>query len=387
MKSPNPISGFIVGLGLVSSLHTGIASADVTTEQKVSVQGVGIMAVANMSGTTRTAISGNKSRTDSDLQLESKIVRFFARNTLGPTIQIVNLDADRVINANVNKKEYTEQTFEEFRARMQKILEGKGGAASAEQRSQPSAIDESKCEWLDPKSDVRKTGEKGTFAGFEAERVVISAEQPCKDKQTGAICEIALTLDEWMAPKFASNEEALKYRKAYAQKIGLQAELSQDSTDRAKAMFSRYKGAWEKILEKMKDVKGYPLKSSFGLALGGDTCKDSKAAAPSQSANADDSSSSGASGSSGASPADIAGKVGAKLGSLFHKKKDDAPPADQNTQTAAATPAPAPVTGPSGTITLMTITSELVSVSTTRVAPDAFDVPVGYKKVEAKSST
>ena len=37
-----------------------------------------------------------------------------------------------------------------------------------------------------PKADVRSTGEKATFAGFDAERLTITASQPCKDKETGA---------------------------------------------------------------------------------------------------------------------------------------------------------------------------------------------------------
>jgi hypothetical protein len=378
MKSKNSISGFLLALGGALGLATGVANADITTEQRVSVQGVGIMAAGNMSGTTKTAISGNRSRTDSDLQLENKLVRMFARGAVGPTAEIVNLDADKLIHVNVAKKEYTEQSFEDLRARLQKGMDDASKSQDkSDQRQAPSAIDDSKCEWQDPRTDVRKTGEKGTFAGFDAERVVITAEQPCKDKQTGAICEIALTLDEWMAPKFATNEEVQKYRKAYAQKMGLDSmALGADSADRAKEMFSRYKGAWTQVAAKMKDIKGYPVKSSFSMAVGGDQCQ---SAQKNQQAQASDDSSAG----SGSSPSDLAGKGLAKLGSLFHKKKDEAAPADSAQAAPTAAAAPPPATGPAGTMTLMTVTSEIVSVSTTSIPADSFDAPVGFKKVEA----
>ena len=74
------------------------------------------MSFADMSGTTRTAISGTRSRTDSDMVMQSKLVRFLARNAVGPTAEIVLLDSDKLYHLNLNKKEYTEQSFEELRS-------------------------------------------------------------------------------------------------------------------------------------------------------------------------------------------------------------------------------------------------------------------------------
>jgi hypothetical protein len=382
MKHKNPLSGLIAGLAALFAAAAGTASADVTTQQKMSVDGVGMMAVGNMSGTTTTAISGNRSRTDSDVQLESKFVRFLARNAVGPSADIVLLDSDKLYHINMNKKEYTESSFAELRTRMHNALQGKG-AGDGETPRQPSAIDQSKCEWLEPKSEVKKTGQKATLAGFDAEELVITAEQPCKDKETGAICEIALTLDEWLAPKLITNDEVMKYHRAYAQKLGLDQALNQDVNDRAKALFAQYKGIWADIVNKMKDAKGYPVRSSFSLAIGGDQCKQAQAA---QQQSGDGNSGSSDS-SSGSSSGDLAKNMGAKLGSLFHKKKDEAPPADSQSGQGQAAAVPPAVAGPSGTMRLMTINTELVSVSTAPIPSDKFEVPAGFKKVEQKGAT
>src|SRR5215475_4512897 len=160
------------------TLTTGNARADVTLERSMSVEGVGAMAFGNMSGTSRTTISGDKSRTDSDIKMKSKLVGFLARGALGPTAEIVRLDEDKMYHLNINKKEYTETSFEQFRAQMQKMQDQMN---SADERRQPSAIDQSKCEWLPAKGDVKKTGEKAQLAGYDSERVVITASQPCKD--------------------------------------------------------------------------------------------------------------------------------------------------------------------------------------------------------------
>jgi hypothetical protein len=356
----------------ILTLTAGIARADITLERTMAVEGVGAMAFGNMSGTTKTTISGDKSRTDSDVRMQSKIVRFLARNAMGPSADIVRLDQDKIYHLNINKKEYTETTFEQMREQLKKMSDQ---MTSAEEKQQPSAIDESKCEWLPPTAEVKKSGEQAQFAGYDSERVTITASQPCKDKETGSICEVALVVDEWLSTSFAEGAEAQKFYKAYAAKMGLDASTSQDVAQRAQALFSRYKGIWTQIASKMQGVKGYPVKTSFTLALGGSQCKNSNA----QQAQSDtDKDHVGSSGSD--SPAGLAGAVAGKLGGLFHKKKDDA-------GTPAAQPAPAatPVPVPPGDVALMTVSSQLVSVSTNGASADAFTVPADFKRQETKT--
>jgi hypothetical protein len=74
----------------------------------------------------------------------------------------------------------------------------------------------------------------------------------------------------------------------------------------------------------------------------------------------------------------VAGQIGGKLAGLFHKKSDNPPPADAS---APAAPAAAPALPP-GMIPLMTMSSELVSVSTAAVDPGVFQVPADFKKVD-----
>jgi hypothetical protein len=262
-----------------------------------------------------------------------------------------------------------------MKARLQKALDR--SQQSQDQQSQgnqenPKPMDDSKCEWLDPKVDVRRPGDKGTYAGYDAERLTIVASQPCKDKETGAICEVALALDEWLAPALTPSAEAEKFHRAYAQKLGLDLTAGRtgaggggDFNQRAQALFGRYQGVWSEILTKTKDVKGYPVKSNFAFAFGGPQCKSSQAPPPSS-----DDSSASSSGGGG-----LAGQVAGKLGSMFHRKKDD--------QAAATPPADALVL-PDGLIPVVTLSSELVSVSTDNVSASVFEVPADFKKTEPR---
>jgi hypothetical protein len=336
------------------------------------------MSIANMTGTTTTTISGDKSRTESDLQMQSKLMRMLARGATGAHVDIVRLDEDKIDHLNVSKKEYTETTFEQMRAQMQQAMD-QAGAKQNREDPKPSNVDESKCEWSDPKADVKKTGEKGTFAGYDAERLTITASQACKDKDTGSVCEFVLSLDEWLAPKFESSAEALKYQRAYAQKMGLgTASTSKDISERAQSMFGRYKGIWTEIGNKTKDMKGYPVKTSFAFAIGGPQCKSNNSQSSDSTANSGSNSNSNSGDSTPTSPAAMAGQLGGKLAGMFHKKSDNPPPADAS---APAVPGAASALPP-GMVPLVSMSSELVSVSTASVDPGVFQVPADFKKAE-----
>jgi hypothetical protein len=345
-----------------------VARADVTIVRSTSIEGVGAMALGNSIGTSTTIISGDKSRTQNDVKMQSKLVGFLARNSVGPSAEIVLLDQDRILHLNINKKEYTETTFEQLHAQMQKATDQMSHAQDNKQ--QPSAVDQSKCVWLPAKVSVNKTGEKAQFGGYDSERTVITAAQPCQDKETGSICEVALILDEWLSSDFSEGAEVRRFYSAYATKMGLDAASMQDASQKAKAMFSQYKDIWAQVATKMQGVKGSPVRSGFTLALGGPQCKDPKAQQQTQSSDSDDSSN---------SPAGFAGAVAGKLGGLFHKKSDP----DSSPPPAAPPVTPVPV--PPGDVALMTVSSQLVSISTDSASPDVFVVPADFKKQELKT--
>lgn len=341
--------GCAVATAVAATVH-----ADVTIEERMSVSGSGMMKMANMSGTTSTRISGQRARTDSNLQFESAMMRTFARG-LGQATEIVQLDQDKLFSVDSKKKTYTETTFAERRAQMQEAMERmREGQASQQQAT--SGVDDSQCEWSDPKADVKRTGEKVTVAGFDAERVTVTATQSCKDKKTGQVCDFGLVLDQWVAPKFEASAEAQAYQRAYAEKLGLNASTSRDFAERAQSMFGRYQGLWGEVATQMRDVKGYPVKLTFGLGVGGPQCESAQQAQASGGP---------------ASPPSIGGVLGGALGGMF-KKKEASPP-------AAATTPPAPL--PGGMMPLMSMSTELVSVNQNNVDPQSFEVPAGFKKV------
>lgn len=337
--------------GVLATAACTAAQADVTLQEQMSIQGSGLMKMMNMSGTSTTVIAGDRARTDSDLKFESGMMRTLSRGA-GESTEIVRLDLDTVYTVDDRKKTYTETTFAERRSQLEQVMEATREGQSSQQ-SAASGVDESRCEWSDPKVNVSRTGQTRSIAGYQAERVTIMASQSCTDRSNGQVCEFGLMMDQWMAPEFSAAEETQAYHQKYAQKLGLEAVGSRDFAQRAQTMFGSYEGMWQQLSEQMQDVKGYPVSSSFSLGIGGPQCQGAQQMQQ----------------SGGATPS-LGGALGA-LGGLFGKKKAEEPqPQAQAVQVL-----------PGGLVPLMTITSELVSVSHDAVPAPSFEVPAGYKKV------
>jgi hypothetical protein len=339
---------------VVGVLASAAAQADVTMQEQMSLSGAGMMKMANMSGTTTTTISGSRARTESNMTFESAMMRTFAPGA-GNHIEIVRLDEDKIFSLDPKKKTYTETTFTEQRAKMQEAMEAMNKGQASQQQA-TSGVDESECEWSDPKSEVKKTGEKALIGGFQAERVTITATQSCKNKKNGQVCDFGLALDQWYAPSFEASAETIAYQRAYAEKLGLGAASSRDFAERAQGMFGRYKGIWTEVGTKMVqlNMKGYPVKSSFAMGVGGPQCQSAQQTQAQGGPQA---------------PPSIGGALGGALGGMFKKKQQE--PAQQ----AAPPPAMA-----GGLMPLMSMSNELVSISQSTVPAQAFEVPADFKK-------
>jgi hypothetical protein len=357
---PNAFRSRFLCCCVAGVLISAAAQADVTMQEQMSLSGAGMMKMANMSGTTTTTISGSKARTESNMQFESGLMRTFARGAGGPHVEIVRLDEDKIFSLNPTKKTYTETTFTERRAQMQQAMEQMNKSQASQQQA-TSGVDESECEWSDPKSDVKRTGERATIAGFQAEHVTVTATQSCTNKKTGDVCDFGLALDQWIAPGFEASSETTAYQRAYAEKLGLGAASSRDFAERAQGMFGRYKGIWGELGKRMAElpVKGYAVKSGFSLGVGGPQCKSAQQTQ--------------AQGGPQQQPGGLGGALGGALGGMFGKKKKQDEPAQQ---------AAPPPTMAGGLIPLMSMGTELVSISRDGVSPQSFEVPGDYKKTK-----
>ncbi len=350
--------------GLVAawtSLVMGFAHADVTMEQSLSVEGAGLLNMLNTSGTVTTAISGMRSRTETDLRMESRLLRMFAG---GSTAEIVQLDSGDFYSLNLKKKTFTHTTLEEQRQAIQDSIAQMREAQSSQQQG-AAGVDQSDCEWSEPEATVARPGDIETIAGYRAERSVVTASQSCRDRRTGQICSFNLVLDQWLAADLETRQEVVDYYRGYAEKLGFDVAGTPGFTQRLESMFGSYQGIWNEIAEEMESAEGYPVRTTVSLAVGGPQCEADSQAQPA-----------GATERPGMN--EVVGEaIGGALGGLFGRRRDQA-----KKEAEPATPPPAQNDLlPDGTVRLMSITTELLSLSDGTVPASHFEVPAGFRKV------
>lgn len=391
MKS---LTGSLLIIFTVSSAQFPTANADVTLHQNVTVSASGAMSMMGSSGTVTTMISGDRGRTENKVVSDSKLIRKFAKNA--NTATIVLLDDETMLSLMPEKKQYSEMTFEQLRAQMEKSM------AAAEDIGQGGVlpVSQDECQWSPPEMEVKKTKEKQKFAGVKAEQMIISVSQTCTVPDSEKSCDMIWNMEFWNAKRMPGEKEAMSFQQGMARAMGGDEELGMLQAQ-ARGLVAMFRKGWEDVLKESGKMKGYPVKTVMSLEMGGESCTtgagqpialdDVWSQAADASANAAAHSAAGHAGSAAGNAAansvgngvggSIAGSaVGAASRELisgafskFRKKKKK----DKAEQTAQ------PANPASGTVTLFTISTELTGIDENDISDSQFVVPSGWEKVSS----
>jgi hypothetical protein len=339
MSTDRSCTGVLVATTLLAS-GIGVCDADVTLQERITVEGTGLMSIAGMQGTSTTSIAGKHARVESNMKMASGFMRMLARGA-GQTTEIVRLDDDTIYVLDMKKKRYQETSVAARSAELAK--------ASVAQQGNPIAFDDSQCDWSEPKLTVDRSGAKVVLAGLSAAPLSIVARQSCKDRRTGAVCDIALSFEGWIAPSSAAAGEALQFRAAYARELGL------GTDSRAESLLSRYKRPWGLMADEIRKLKGFPVKTRFALGLGGENCSGPASA--------------GGGGSGAPSPSALASRMVGFFGRKKSSPDESAPVPTQPGPEALA-----------GMIVPLRVTSEIESIGGGPLNTSTFEVPADFKK-------
>ncbi len=407
MHTSNSAFGFVrsaVAAAWLFPFMAITASADITVTESSTFD----LAFIKAHGNKTERISGDKSRTDNELHCEGMMSLLCGNQKSG---EIIRLDKDLTWNLEPSKKSYLEKPF----PTAEQIAEAKQRVAAAieklkscpQQPAAPSAPDTSKCEMSPPKFDINKTNDTVTLAGHQAQRTVVTMTQSCKNKDTGDSCDLIFAFDSWLTQDdIPGSTDIRSFRSAYYKKLGLD-DVRGAVSAQMQQYLAPYADALRKVSAKAGDMKGYPLRTTMRVAMGGEHCAqasqmrqqnptgggsgDVLGSAGSAATSAAASSTQGVAGSAtdqavrqatgnsigGAIAGSAAGAFGSKLvGSLFAKK-----PA-ATTQSAAPATAPAAAVG--APVTLISITTETTAISSDSISGDQFELPAGWKKLVPK---
>jgi hypothetical protein len=350
------------------------AGADVTTQESVALDAAGIV---KMHGSSTELTTSDKQRKDSEFHCEGFMSMFCGNARSG---EIIRLDKDVAWQLHPDKKTYLETPFptpEERAMAQQKMQEELDKIKQCQQQQQSkrpaqSRGDTSDCDLSPPKVDMRTTDEHVMIAGHDTRKSSVKMSQTCTNKKTGDVCEMVYGFDVWLsADQLEGVGDKSAFQRAYMTKMGLDLNGPQLKGITQQFM-AQYAGTLKDMSAKASSLKGYPLRTTFRLIMGGDNCSSAKS----------DASDNGGGGGGGGLSGLAANAGGKLLGGLFAKK--NAPSANDPTQAAVAANAPPPL--PDGYTQVIALTIETTAVTTAPIAPEQFELPPGWALEQPKAN-
>jgi hypothetical protein len=347
----------VLARALIASLTVSLtlpAFADFKYTEKSKITGGAMTGAVKMMGVfskdarqmtngmnSTTSIKGNRMRRESDMG----------------TAEIYDLDGRRVIQIDSRHKTYSIVTFDEMKAQ----LEEQQRKAEAQQSKSKDPNAQVK---ITPKIQMSAGPNTKQLLGLTAKETKMRADMEMQSqdpKHAGETGSFWYTLDAYVAPVKGSDE--LKNFNTRLAK-----ELNWLPGSMANAAAGGNVQIAPAMVEFQKDVtklNGMPLLQyvNFGMAGNGQP----------QQAQPEAKSS---------TPSSPSGAIAKGIGGLFGKKKkkddDAAQQTDANSSDSGA---------PKVSNSLMDMTIEVTSVSNDPVDPSLFDIPQGYKKIDARNTT
>lgn len=363
-----PAGGAVRGFLLAALVLCAVtpALADVTLKEK-SVSN-GFMGMGTMTSDRTMVISGDKCRVDDTSLYTGRMQTFMGGGKPRTNVTITRVDRGLLWTLDPAKSEYTEMNFADLRTAMESGRMGPGQDLQHEDKRDKVEMTYT--------VDVKRTGKHETVNGHGADQWIITLTATPKDKSSGKeMGAFTMTMDEWIAGDLPGSAEMQAYYRAFSEKLGLDAQAQ----SLMNGMMSQYRDAVKQLAEKMKEMRGTPVRTTLTMDMTGGNLT------PEQKARMDKARAEGeqaqrehaqeqreAEAREGESRSrDPRSAMAGAVGGMFGHKKDK--PADK------------PGTSPGGGAApgTLSITTDVLSI-TTGAAGASFDVPAGYKKVERR---
>lgn len=379
-RAPGGSSRTLLLAVAAACLLSAPAQADVTVQERTVSSGLG--GFGNGTSTTTMVIAGDKSRSDEEYTYTGRM-KTLVGGKPRKSSTIVRLDRGVIWDLDHAKKEYSELTFAEMSRMM-----SEGMASMQAQMSDPQTRQAMQNIEMSYKVDVQRTGRKETVNGFAAEQVIVTLVATPKDKsQPGApgMGAYTMKMDQWLSTAVPGQAEVTSYYRQWAEKMGLDPQMQR----MGRAMAGPYAAGFKQMAEKLKDLKGVPVRSTVTVDMDATAGMSPEQKAEMQKAQADAEASRASAkqkrdeqdkretGSDAAASA-ATGDVGGALGGFLARKLGKA--AENKVEKSVASP------GGSGGGSAFTSTTDMLSVST-GAGGASFELPAGYKKVERKQPT
>jgi hypothetical protein len=297
------------------------------------------------------------------------------------TAQIIDVENQRIIFMDMNKKTYAVATFDQIRAAMQALeqqLQQQPAQPTPQQKPQPQDVQ------LKINPTVHVTPGAGTRTILDQPTIenkvevdlamtgtATGADAPPPGQPNTATVTYAMNMDTYVAPDVAGYKEFAQFYRRMAEEVSwLRLPAMNVQIDPRVSM-----GMSE--LQKNSDaVKGFPLLSYVTMTMAATVNGQTQTLGANGSASNQQQPSNPPPSQSSAPPDNSpSGLVVKGLGGLFGKKKQQ----QDNSSNQAAAPPPNPNADPNA---MMEMTTQVVSFSQSSLDGSLFDIPAGYMQVQ-----
>ena len=243
--------------------------ADISYSEKITVEAAGGMSMFASEASVLTQISGDKSRTNSTTTMKSRLAGMMGGN--GNSGSIVRLDKALTWNLLPDKKQYTETTFAQARAQMEEAMAAMSDARASAGSGTGLPVSEENCQWTEGDLEVEHPSGKEKVAGIKTSKHIVRLRQSCEDPKTHKTCDITWVMETWLAKKVPAEKEARKFQLDYAKAMGLD-DVARQVQGPGRGLLSMFAGNWDDVVDKLGEMKGYPLRTVMQMGIGGEQC-------------------------------------------------------------------------------------------------------------------
>jgi hypothetical protein len=327
--------------------------ADITIKSTLTSKG--LVGLTNMEGSQTQMISGDKAKTESNIRMTNKVMKFLGGGKPQESAEITRLDKELFWDINLKDKEYNERTFAEVRAEMEMGLQKADKEKAKYAKEHPEDTVKFRTE-----VKVDKTGKAQKIAGHNTEETIITMIMYAKNAESGEQGAMKMTMDLWMAKDVPGAAESRKFYADMAAKLGFTGH-SQQSME---GMLTAFGIDPRDLYKHTKDLQGMSLMSTVSLG----TLADSSAQSGKQSEAKEEKK------KKQSDEADEGGQssTAKKISGLFGKKKESKDDEGSKSKDAKSEQQ-------SGPMYLMQFTTTVTEISTAGIAASEFEVPAGFK--------
>ena len=299
-------------------------------------------------------------------------------------------------------KTYTERTFADARAAMEKAMQQMEAASQQAQAQQPQQqlpINAGGVSVLVSRRRVEGDRRAGDDRGQSNEPQIVSLKQTCKDLKTMKSCDMVCSIEEWLTAQAPGMDESRAFAQSYAKRWASMRAGCRRCRAGCRTRSRNTRAPGPSSCRRPSTFQGYPLKSAMQMSMGGPQCTTDDGTQVASAPVFADAVEAGVEAGVGTAAGEVASAAtqaavskvgGGAAGSVAGLRRrrfreqvrlldDEQAPQEGRTEAKAAAAAPAEA----GMIRLFRVQTETTAIRADAIPASTFDVPAGYKKVAA----